>query len=151
MERFDYVSLVVNERNSIFFDIKSLSDVPGPYDDDDQNSVSNNPHQPHRPHQPYEPHIPTHHPNEPYKVDLGGRATINCHIEREHKPTNWRRKDGGALPRSSILSGGSLIIEQADYDAQGFYECYVIEVDGPVPIADAEIIVVGKLLGSQNK
>lgn len=58
------------------------------------------------------------------------------------KPTNWRRQDGRALPRSSILSGGDLVIEHADYDAQGFYECYVNEIDGPAAIAVAEIVVV---------
>lgn len=124
------------KENNFFFN-------SGPYDKDE---VNTQPPYPQPNPWPYPSERPPY-PNRPeqYKVAIGDRTKISCHIDNDNKQTSWRRLDGQPLPRNSRLVGGDLIIEYTQEDAAGIYECVVHERDGVYPIVKTELTVIGKL------
>lgn len=128
-------------RNNLYYPILGSAD-------DDEDSW-NRPSGGGRP--PYVP--PTHNPNPnyhprpsetPYKVPLGERAVLDCSVTDGNigQTSDWRRVDQRPLPSNAHNSGGRLIIENANYDAAGKYECYVIHGANHIPVGIADLIVV---------
>lgn len=77
---------------------------------------------------------------------MGERAVLDCTVTSENNghSTDWRRVDSRPLPSTAINSDGRLIIENANYDAAGQYECYVIHGAQHIPVGIADLIVVGE-------
>lgn len=46
------------------------------------------------------------------------------------------------MPSNSYLADGRLVIEEANYDAAGLYECFVINGATHIPVAVADLIIV---------
>lgn len=111
----------------------------------------------HRPRPPFVPHPtrPHPHPNPntnhhtavtPYKVPLNERAVLQCSVTAGNvgQIVDWRRVDRRPLPPNTFNNNGQLIIENANYDAAGQYECFVIAGDQHVPVGIADLVIVGE-------
>lgn len=120
---------------------QSSSPPLGPHDDDED---FNRPRPPYVP-PTYDPHQARPSPsNTPYKVPLGERAVLDCTVTDGNigQTADWRRVDQRPLPSNAHNSEGRLIIENANYDAAGQYECFVIHGSTHIPVGIANLIVV---------
>lgn len=79
-------------------------------------------------------------------MPLGERAVLDCTVSAGNigQRADWRRVDQRPLPSTAINSDGRLIIENANYDAAGQYECFVISGSDHIPVGIADLIVVGE-------
>lgn len=115
----------------------------GPHDRDEVN-YDPRPREPTRPIYPQYPSNQQNNRPHQYKVAIGDEATLSCQIGNHDKRTSWRRVDGQPLPRNSHMSGGDLVIDYAQEDAGGVYECVVHEPHGDYPILTADLVVIGE-------
>lgn len=138
-----YVQVVVNPKRG---------DV-GVHDNDDfnNNDINNRLNIPYPPEEP-EGNIPSHHagnnrqPARPstFNVHLNERAEFNCKGEGNLMRTEWKRADGRPLPRNAYVRGGQLVIENVEFDSEGYYECiaYDSRTRQPIVLINAHLRVL---------
>lgn len=82
--------------------------------------------------------------NSPFRVHLGERVVLRCKSDDPYsRQTEWRRPDGRALPSNARLDGDDLIIDRAQTETAGNYECVTFDENNrPIVVVVADIIVI---------